>query len=521
VSERELARAYRDLAPEDPADGLGHYLAREWGYRLAPSAKMATVGATIPDRHTGRSVPMLSYHATATEYAQFLGRKVSGPVPSGIDVAPHHLHPLLFPFQRDLTAWALQQGRAAIFADTGLGKTFMQVEWAHKVAEAAHGRVLILTPLAVSRQTVSEAAKLGIEVVRSSDGTGSGRLAVTNYERLHYFNPTDFVGIVCDESAILKNFDGIRRRAITQFMRHIPYRLLCSATPAPNDYLELGTSSEALGHLGHVDMLNRFFVNDQRNSARGRMYGKVAQWRFKGHAEEAFWRWVCSWARAIRKPSDFNGYDDAAFQLPPLEEREHVVTTAKAPVGMLFAIEALSLQEQRAERRRTIEERCQKVAELVDDGQPAVVWCHLNDEGDMLEKMIPEAVQVSGKDSDEAKEDRLVRFSEGDIRVLVTKPRIAGWGLNWQHCAHVTFFPSHSFEQYYQGVRRCWRYGQTRPVVVDIVTTEGEKRCLANLQAKAKAAEKMFEQLVSHMHEGLKVSRVDGFDKGEELPAWL
>ena len=197
------------------------------------------------------------------------------------------------------------------------------------------------------------------------------------------------------------------------------------------------------------------------------------------------------------------------------------MTTAKAPVGMLFAIEALSLQEQRAERRRTIEERCQKVAELVDDGQPAVVWCHLNDEGDMLEKMIPEAVQVSGKDSDEAKEDRLVRFSEGDIRVLVTKPRIAGWGLNWQHCAHVTFFPSHSFEQYYQGVRRCWRYGQTRPVVVDIVTTEGEKRCLANLQAKAKAAEKMFEQLVSHMHEGLKVSRVDGFDKGEELPAWL
>jgi hypothetical protein len=357
-------------------------------------------------------------------------------------------------------------------------------------------------------------------VDRSMTGDVSS-ITVTNYERLHYFDPSDFAAVVCDESGILKSFDGVRRREITAFMRKVPYRLLCSATPAPNDYIELGTSSEAVGELGYMDMLNRYFINDQRNSATGRMYGKLTTWRFKGHAEDAFWRWVCSWARAIRKPSDLNGYDDSEFVLPPLDERQHTVKSSEPRAGLLFPIEALSLDEQRAERRHTIQERCEMVAALVDHDQPALVWCHLNDEGGLLERLIPDAVQVAGADSDEIKEDRLTAFARGEIRVLVTKPKIAGWGLNFQHCAHVTIFPSHSFEQYYQAVRRCWRYGQTRPVVVDIVTTEGERRVLRNLQAKARAADKMFDRLVHFMDVGSRVVQNGQFHKAEEIPTWL
>lgn len=436
--------------------------------------------------------------------------------------------PHLFDFQRELTQWALHQGRAALFADTGLGKTAMQLTWADHIIRHTGGNVLILTPLAVAHQTISEAEKFDIEAHRSHDGTVYPGITVTNYERLHYFDPSNFVGTVCDESAILKNFDGVRRGEITQFMRKLPYRLLCSATPAPNDYIELGTSSEALGYLGHMDMLNKFFVNDNNTSdTKGRWRGFSMPrertgpgWRFKGHAEEPFWRWVTSWARAIRKPSDL-GYADGDFDLPPLIEHQHVVTTNEPPPGMLFAVEALSLREQRAERHRTIEERCEKVAELVEHDQPALVWCHLNDEGNLLEKAIPDAIQVSGSDSDEDKEAKLMGFVSGDYRVLVTKPTIAGWGLNFQHCAHVTFFPSHSFEQYYQGVRRCWRFGQTRPVTVDIVTTEGEKRVLANLQAKAKAADKLFDRLVQMMNDSLAIEQEENFNQREELPSWL
>ena len=454
-------------------------------------------------------------------YATFLESKRSSRSPSVIEIDKDDLNEALFPFQRDLIQWALAKSRAAVFADTGMGKTLMQLEWAKQIAERADGRVLILSPLAVSHQTVLEGSKFGIEIQRSMDGTISSPITVTNYERLHYFDPSDFAAVVCDESGILKSFDGSRRRAITVFMRKIPYRLLCSATPAPNDYIELGTSSEALGELGYTDMLNRYFINDQRSSATGRMYGKLTTWRFKGHAEDAFWRWVCSWARAIRKPSDLNGYDDTEFVLPPLEERQHVVTSVQPRPGLLFPVEAISLAEQRAERRHTIQERCEKVADLVDHDQPALVWCHLNDEGNLLERLIPDAIQVAGADSDETKEERLMAFARGDVRVLVTKPRIAGWGLNFQHCGHVTIFPSHSFEQYYQAVRRCWRYGQTRPVVVDVVTTEGERRVLRNLQAKAKAADTMFARLVQLMHEGQRVQQNGRFEGRLEVPGWL
>jgi hypothetical protein len=299
------------------------------------------------------------------------------------------------------------------------------------------------------------------------------------------------------------------------------YRLLATATAAPNDYIELGTSSEALGYLGHMDMLNRFFKNDLNNSAQGRMRGEVIKWRFKGHAELPFWRWVCSWARAIRRPSDL-GFSDDRFVLPPLTEREHLVQADTLPEGMLFALPAAGLKDQRDERRRTVAERCERVAELVGNtGHPALVWCHLNEEGDQLERLIPDAVQVSGADSDDRKEDRMMAFASGKARVLVTKPKIGAWGLNFQHCAHITFFPSHSFEQYYQGVRRCWRFGQKRPVHVDLVTTEGELGVLRNLQRKAEQADRMFSSLVAEMNAAIAIDRASQFQSTIEVPQWL
>ncbi len=465
-----------------------------------------------------------------SQYAQFLEQKAQ--YASGDGFSAVYLPDFLFDFQRELVEWATLRGRAAIFADCGLGKTPMQLVWAENIVRKTNRPVLILTPLAVSYQTVEEAEKFGIECRRGGQNWHGSGLVVTNYERLHYFNPDDFAGCVLDESSILKSFDGSRRKEITEFMRRMQYRLLCTATAAPNDYTELGTSSEALGELGHMDMLGRFFKNDQNTIQPMRMrrakqgerdisFVEGAKWRLKGHAEIPFWRWVCSWARAIRRPSDL-GYDDGRVILPALVEEQHEVDARKLADGMLFSLPAVGLKEQREERRRTIEERCEKAAELVKGtGQPALVWCHLNDEGALLEKMIPDALQVSGADSDEAKEDKFLAFAHKNARVLITKPKIGAWGLNFQHCAHITFFPSHSFEQYYQGVRRCWRFGQTREVKVDIVTTEGEKSVLQNLQRKAQAADTMFSHLVREMRNVLHIERSTEFDKPEKLPKWL
>jgi len=461
-------------------------------------------------------------------YAAFLEAKVQSGADDGFE--PVAMPDALFDFQRSLVEWAVRKGRAAIFADCGLGKTPMQLAWADNVVRKENLPVLIVTPLAVAAQTVAEAEKFGIEARRAADGEALPGISVTNYERLHHFKPEDFAGVVADESSILKSFDGARRAQVTEFMRRMPYRLLCTATAAPNDYIELGTSSEALGQLGYMDMLSRFFKNDQGNSIkatvyrhRGKNFAKLdegAKWRFKGHAETPFWRWVCSWARAIRRPSDL-GFDDGAFVLPPLTEREHLVHAETQAPGMLFSLPAVGLQEQREERRRTIKERCEKVAELVDTKDQALVWCHLNDEGDLLETLIPDCRQVSGDDSDEAKEEAFLAFARGDLRVLVTKPKIGAWGLNFQRCAHVTFFPSHSFEQFYQGVRRCWRFGQKRPVRVDVITTEGEKDVLKNLQRKAAAADRMFSNLVAEMNSALRIERSVAFTKEEQRPAWL
>lgn len=448
-------------------------------------------------------------------YAKFLEGKRATPLNHGFD--PIWMPDFLYDFQKDLVTWATMKGRAAIFADCGLGKTPMQLVWAENVVRKTNKPVLIITPLGVSAQTIREGAKFGIDCQRSRDGAINGKIIVTNYERLHYFDRNKFAGVVCDESSAIKHFGGARQKTVSEFMKKIPYRLLCTATAAPNDYIELGTAAEALGSMGRMDMLGTFFKNDE-NSLHPIWWG--ARWRFKAHAEQTFWRWVCSWARAIRKPSDM-GYDDSDFELPPLITNETIVPASRPLNGQLFVTPAITLDEQREERRSTLEARCQAVLEKVDDTRPMIAWCHLNAESEMLHKMIPGSRQVSGSDSDEQKEEAFLDFANGDLQVLITKPKIGGFGLNWQHCSHMTFFPSHSFEQYYQGVRRCWRFGQTRPVTVDIITTEGELGVLKNLQRKALAAEEMFSQLVQEMQNELQLDHSETFPHEMEAPKWL
>ena len=452
-------------------------------------------------------------------YAAFIERKLG--VAKGSGFEPEFVPDFLYDFQRTLVEWSVRQGRGAIFADCGLGKTPMQLVWAENVRRKTGKPVLILTPLAVAAQTVEEGAKFGMEIVRSNDGTPRNGVTVTNYHKLHHFDPNDYGGIVCDESSILKSFDGKYRNLITEYMKRVRYRLLATATAAPNDYIELGTSSEALGYLGHIDMLNRFFVNTQNMTKLGRAFGKVAQWRFKGHAQDAFWRWVCSWARAMRKPSDL-GFDDDRFDLPPLEEREHLIEASRPRAGLLFDLPATGVHEEREEMRRTIEDRCEFAAGIANGlTEQVIVWCHYNPEGDLLTRLIPDAVQVKGSDSPEVKEERLSAFRVGDIRALITKPKIGAWGLNLQKCARVVYFPSHSYEQYYQAVRRCWRFGQERPVRVDIVTTEAGHNIMENLRRKAVQADEMFTALVAHMSDALTVRNVREFERKEEVPGWL
>lgn len=458
---------------------------------------------------------------TKLGYADFLETKQLTGINSGIDVSDSQLNSMLFPFQRELVRWALRKGHGAIFADCGLGKTPMQLEWSHQLNKETGRPVLILTPLAVGHQTVREGVKFGIEAHFVRDGVITSGINVTNYEKLHLFNPLDFGAIVCDESSILKNFDGVRKAEITEFMRQIPYRLLCTATASPNDYTELGTSSEALGYLGHIDMLNQFFTNKNNTTdTKARFRGEMQLWRFKVHGEADFWRWVCSWARALRKPSDM-GFNDDGFDLPELITRETVVKTTTNWSGQLFPKIAEGLAEQRKERRATLTDRCEIAARLVDHDKPAVIWCHLNDEGDLLEKLIPDAVQVSGNDTDEQKESAFRAFADGQIRVLITKPRIGGFGLNWQHCNHVVYFITHSYEQYYQAVRRCWRFGQTNPVTVDNISSEGDVKVMENLQRKSGQASVMFDSLVSQMYDSLHIDRRNGYQVNVEVPQWL
>ena len=453
------------------------------------------------------------------KYEEFLTNKTSYGIPEGIKQT--YENPMLFDFQREILSRSLRRGRSAVFSDCGTGKTPMELTWAENIVRHTNKPVLILTPLAVSAQMIREGNKFGVECKRSDDGKVNSKIVITNYERLEHFNRNDFAGVVLDESSILKSFNGSRKTEITEFMRKMPYRLLATATAAPNDYIELGTSSECLGNMGYMDMLAKYFKNDQNNCSTKRHYGETTKWRFKGHSELPFWRWVTSWATACRKPSDL-GFEDGKFILPKLSEEYHLVHTDKRPDGMLFNLPAATLPEQRDERKRTIEERCDMVNELVENThKPALVWCHLNEEGDTLEEIIPDSVQISGHEKNEVKEQKFMDFVNGKTRVLITKPKIGAWGLNFQHCAHVVYFPSHSYEQYYQAVRRCWRFGQKSPVKVDIVLTEGERRVMENMKRKAALAAKMFENLVNEMNRPEVYAKQNVYTKSMEVPSWL
>lgn len=426
----------------------------------------------------------------------------------------------MFDFQKHLLDFNLRKGKSALFADCGTGKSFVELAFAENIVRKHNSNVLFLTPLAVAPQMVAEGEKFGIECKISKDGNPASKITIANYEKLHLFNWQDYDAVICDESSILKNFDGKRKDLITQFMRKIKYRLLATATAAPNDFIELGTSSEALGYLGYMDMLNKFFKNDLNNSATKRVHGKQVKWRFKGHAEEPFWRWLVSWARAIQKPSDL-GFEDGDFILPELIEVDHIINSTKPLPGQLFPSIAKGLKEERGEVNNTINERCEKAAELAIHNEPVILWCNLNPEGDLLEKLIPDAIQVAGKHSDEQKEERLTAFARGEIRALIIKPKIGAWGLNYQHCNNMTYFPTHSYEQYYQGVRRCWRFGQKRKVTVNRVSSEGQLFALEGLTYKSKQARKMFERLIFHMNNAMHIESYSKFTNKEILPSWL
>ena len=396
------------------------------------------------------------------------------------------LNPALFDFQVKIVEWALSKGRAAIFADCGLGKTLMQLEWARHVP----GDVLILTPLAVARQTEEEARRFGIDAAVSRDGTRAASITITNYQQLHKFDVSSFEGIVLDESSILKAFTGKTRNAIIEAASSVPFRLACTATPAPNDYMELGNHSEFLGAMSRTEMLATFFVHDG---------GDTSKWRLKGHARDEFWAWMSTWAIALKNPADM-GCDAEGYELPALNVVEHLAETSFEQEGVLFPV-ALSLNEQRAARRGSMPDRVSIIASLCNQSDEQwIVWCDLNAEGDALESAIDGAIQVSGRDSDEDKADRMLAFARGDIRVLVTKPQIAGFGMNWQRCHNVAFAGlTHSYERFYQAIRRCWRFGQTSTVDVHLVLSEPERAVLASIRRKESEASEMIESMVAHM----------------------
>ena len=422
------------------------------------------------------------------DYQDFIASKHKLAPVSGIADVPALNH-ALFGYQADIVGWALRRGRAAIFADCGMGKTLMQLEWARIVAETA-GKVLILTPLAVGHQTEAEAARFGIAAKVSRDGTLYDGVTIANYEILHKFDCTALAGVVLDESSIIKAYDGKTRTQIIDTFARTPFKLACTATPAPNDHVELGNHAEFLGVMSRVEMLATFFCHDG---------GETSVWRLKGHAEADFWRWICSWAVNLRKPSDL-GYSDDGFILPAMKMHLHTVESGIVSDGQLFASEALTLTEQRQARKATLSKRVAEVAAMVNGSDhPWLVWCELNAEGDALEDAIDGAVQVAGADSDESKASKMLGFSRGEYRVLITKPSIAGFGMNWQHCANVAFVGiTHSYEQWYQAVRRCWRYGQTRQVNCHIVTSDSEMAVFRNLQRKSKEAEKMSGEMINH-----------------------
>jgi superfamily II DNA or RNA helicase len=438
------------------------------------------------------------------EYSEFIKRKRVADPATGFDPGP--INEQLFPFQRDIVRWACRRGRAAIFADCGLGKTPMQLEWARLLSEKTGWPVLILAPLAVSRQTKREGKKFQVPVTicRKQDDVRDG-VNITNYEMLEHFSPETFAGIVLDESSILKAYGGNTCNAIIDAFRSTPYKLACTATPSPNDHMELGNHAEFVGVMTRGEMLSMFFVHDG---------GETSKWRLKGHAEDKFWEWVASWAVMLRKPSDL-GYEDEGFMLPKLTVSHAKVMDSAPTPGMLFKLEARTLDERREARRSSIDDRVEAVAAIANESKEQwLVWCNLNEESKRLSKAISDAVEVTGSDSDEHKETSAQDFAAGKIRVLVSKSKIFGFGMNFQSCHNVAFCGlSDSFESYYQAVRRCWRFGQKKPVNVHIVTSAAEQSVVENIARKEADAAKMAEGMVIHMHKINEQNLHDGIQR--------
>lgn len=454
-----------------------------------------------------------------SDYELFLQEKLISHIDVGFDV--DHINDALFDFQKVLVKWAVKRGRAALFCDTGLGKTAMQVTWADIVSRHNDMPVLILAPLAVAHQTVREAKKFGInaEYHRHQPENMKG-VIVANYEMMEQFNFNDFAGIVLDESSILKSYTSKTRELIIELSKKVPYRLSCTATPSPNDFMELGNQAEFMGVMSREEMLAMFFVHDG---------GETAKWRLKGHGEQKFWRWLATWAAVVRKPSDI-GFDDSGYDLPPLVIHEHILDNDNEPEGSLFHEAALGLTAQRKAKRNSMQSRINAVSELVNSSDDTwLIWCQLNDESAGLSKQTDNSVAVCGSDSIVFKEDSMSGFSDGSISRLISKTKICGFGMNWQHCNNMAFAGiDNSFESYYQAIRRCWRFGQTKQVNVHLFLSESERSILENLKRKEEQHNLMSARMVDHMQEfmkmeifGAKQEKTEYKSIKGELPKWM
>ncbi len=432
----------------------------------------------------------------------------------------NYIPDMAFDFQKEIINRACLKGRMAVFADTGLGKTLIQLSLAQNVVNHTNKKVLILTPLAVAFQFILEAEKMGIDNIEySKDGSHTKKIVICNYERLHYFNSLDFVGVVLDESSILKNFDGKIKNQITLFVKKLPYRFLSTATPSPNDFIELGTSSEALGYLGYTDMLGKFFKNNN-NSIDPKHAGE--KWYLKPHAEKDFFTWVNQWALMIKMPSDI-GFSDDKYILPKLNVNTHVVKNNSllefnGQIEM-FNRPAKGFNEVRQEVKQTIKERCIKAVELAK-GKTSVYWCNRNEESKILKELDPEAIEIIGSQSMEKKEEILLDFANGKIKRIITKAKMTGMGLNWQHCNHSVFFPTYSYEQYYQSIRRFWRFGQKNEVNIDIVISDGQTSVLESLKKKTKKAIELHTNLTNNVNNTFEI-KVKEFNQEIIKPKFL
>lgn len=431
-------------------------------------------------------------------YKEFIDSKRHLNEYSGFEA--NYLPDCLFDFQKYIVNYAVKKGRLGIFADTGLGKTRMSIAIANNIVQETNKRVLILTPLAVAFQFIDEANIMGIDDIEySKDGKFSKKIVLCNYERLHYFNHSDFICVICDESSILKNFKGQIKTEITSFIRKVPYRFLTTATPSPNDYIELGTSSEALGYMGYMDMLGKFFKSTDNDIDSNKTIGE--KYRLLPHAEKSFFEWVNSWSIMVKKPSDVGKFSDERYKLPKLITNEIKVINPNDEFLGLFRVEQpKSMWEIREEQKQTEEIRCRKAIELMNNHDVGVYWCNTNNESKLLKTYDKEAYEIIGSQSIEQKEDILINFAKGNIKRLVTKASITGMGLNWQHCNYSTFFPTWSYEQYYQAIRRLWRFGQKRDVTIDLILSENQGRIIEALNTKIEKSKRLYEQLVANVN---------------------